>query len=353
MRLVLCLPLALLLARTACEGLSTSAVPKVLGNLPICIVTGANSGLGRECVKTLAATKTHVILACRDVKAGAAVVEEILEVHPGASLECQITQHVNTNCCAPGRSPQKLDLADFASVRTFAEQAIGDRPVSSIVHNAGVMGAPRQLTKDGHDLTIQVNHLAPFLLTNLLLPNMKAAAKELGRSSRVVVVSSGTHRWGSFEPDHLYNDKTCGPWQMYANTKLYNILFVSELHRRQGTLGITAVAVRPGLCRTAITRHSKLLRVLYALLSPILTPVDQAGQSLAAAVLGPNVEGGTYWNKLLEVTPSPDARDTAAQRALWEASLRLCAPKDTRPPRLTPAAQLRRPATTSTDGSYL
>lgn len=269
-----------------------------------------------------------VMMACRNVTAGHEAMADIVRENPDACVEC----------CA-------LDLASFSSVRAFAKNSIGSQSVSAVVHNAGVMAPPFITTVDGHELTFQVNHLAPFYLTELLLPNMRKAHKETGEASRVVLVASGTHRWATSRgrgaagglasgagvasrgEEAAQRHWTMKRWGAYAGSKLCNVLYAAELTkrywRREGDDGggqVWAVAVRPGTVRTNIVRHSLLMRLLFAVANPLLTSTEKAGEILANAVLNPEIVPGSYYDQTTPKPASAAARDSALQAALWEVS---------------------------------
>ncbi|CAM9473731.1 unnamed protein product, partial [Hapterophycus canaliculatus] len=291
-----------------------------------------STGIGKECCRHLASLGGYrVMMGCRNVTAGHEVANDILREHPEACVECH-----------------PLDLASFSSVRSFARRAVQGRPVSGVIHNAGVMAPPYTTTVDGHELTFQVNHLAPFYLTELLLPNLRKGFRETGDESRVVVVASGAHRWASADgrgaagglargagaAQHqigaggvataaaVSRGWSIGKWKAYAESKLCNVLYAAELTRRYGgdDSGVVAVAVRPGTVGTAIVRHSPLLRLFFALASPFLTSVEKAGEVVSNAAVDPYVAPGAYYDKEIRKPASAAARDKELQAALWEVS---------------------------------
>ena len=193
----------------------------------LAVVTGSNTGIGRETAKGLAARGARVVLACRNVKHAQEVVTEI--ENAGGLAEVM-----------------ELDLQSFASVRQFAAALAAKYPkLDILVNNAGVAFQPKQMTKDGEEQVMQVNHLSPFLLTNLLLDMLNAAGK-----ARVVNLSSLMHTWakeGIQWDDLKWEKKAFDSWSAYAQSKLANIFFTRELARRQGSKsGVTVYAVHPG-----------------------------------------------------------------------------------------------------------
>ena len=281
-------------------------VKAAVAALPMVIISGASSGLGRQAAIDLAAEKRfHLVLGCRNETSALETVDLIRRAHGSSSVEFL-----------------ELDLADFSSVERFAREGIKDRPVHAIVHNAGVLlqGSCQRKTKDGLEETVQVNHLSPFLLTQRLLPNLRAAREGLQVRSRVVVVSSGAHRYAKpLALADLGAPANFSGWAAYANSKLCNVLFVRELDRRfGGDCGVLALAVRPGTVDTGIARHAFGLRVVFAVFRPLLTSLEDGAEVLVQAVLDPARRPGAYYDKLHERLPAAAARDDQAARALWE-----------------------------------
>ena len=189
----------------------------------VCVVTGANSGIGRVTAIDLAGRGATVVLICRNHAGGSAVVEEIGRRGGNAALL----------------------IADLASQRQVREVAAAflkrfDR-LDVLVNNAGVAGwSTRFETEDGLERTFAVNHLAPFLMTNLLLDALKASAP-----SRVVTVSSAAHRNYTIDLDDLQGERRYSGFGAYSRSKLANILFTHELSRRLEGTGVTANCLHP------------------------------------------------------------------------------------------------------------
>ena len=200
------------------------------------VVTGANTGIGRETAKGLAARGARVVLACRNVEKGQEVVAEIEK--DGGSAEVMM-----------------LDLQSFGSVRKFAATLAAKYPkLDILVNNAGVAFQPKQMTEDGQEQVMQVNHLSPFLLTNLLLDMLNAAGK-----ARVINLSSLAHTWakeGIQWDDLSWQQKPFDSWKAYAQSKLANVFFTREIARRQGSKsGVTVYAVHPGAVDSDLGRN--------------------------------------------------------------------------------------------------
>jgi NAD(P)-dependent dehydrogenase (short-subunit alcohol dehydrogenase family) len=197
------------------------------------LVTGANTGIGLETAAGLAAQGAKVVITARDMAKGRTAVGEITSRHPDASVDVM-----------------QLDLAKLSDVRRFAKDFSERHPkLDVLINNAGLVLDKRSLTEDGLETTFQVNHLGPFLLTNLLLDNLKAAAP-----SRIVNVASTAHRSATIDFDDLQTERGYRSMRAYAKSKLCNILFTRELARRLAGTGVTANSLHPGTVRTGFGR---------------------------------------------------------------------------------------------------
>ena len=268
-----------------------------------CLVTGATSGIGKETALRLAMLGATVIVAARDAARGAASAEEIRGRVPLARVETVAA-----------------DLSSLAQVRRLAGevQARCDR-LDVLVNNAGVISARRQLTADGLETTFATNHLAPFLLTNLLSGLLERSAP-----ARVVTVASAAHKQIRAIP---WDDLPCGAEarqaQAYPLSKLLNILFTFELARRLDGTGVTANCLHPGFIRTALGRD--VTGVLGAAVQLAVrfrpgpatgarTPIYLASSPEVAAVTG------GYFVNCKPAEPSALARDARAAERLWALS---------------------------------
>ena len=209
---------------------SLTEMPDLTGKRAL--VTGVTGGIGEHTATELAHQGAQVILAARSQEKLARVVEDIGRRVPDASLV-----------------PLVMDLADLASVRRAAEEALAHGPLDILVNNAGVMATPHRRTADGFDLQMGTNHLGHFALTGLLLPQLVASGQ-----SRVVTVASLAHRWTRSVPltDPRVDVGHYRKWQAYSRSKLANLLFMFELDRRVriADLPITSVAAHPGYAAT-------------------------------------------------------------------------------------------------------
>jgi NAD(P)-dependent dehydrogenase (short-subunit alcohol dehydrogenase family) len=270
----------------------------------IFVITGANSGIGLVAARELGRAGARVVLAVRDEGKGRAAAGTI----PG---ETEV---------------RRLDLADLASVRAFAEAWEGD--IDVLVNNAGVMAVPERRTKDGFELQIGTNHLGHFALTNLLLPRVK---------ERVVTVSSSAHRAGKIDLEDLnWERRRYRRWPAYGQSKLANLLFTAELERRLAAAGseVRAVAAHPGYAATNLQNRTEnlLQNAVMAIGNRIFAQSDEMGAlpTLYAATqdipgnsyAGPDGRGEQRGHPTL-VGRSGAAADDGTARALWELSERL------------------------------
>ena len=265
------------------------------------VVTGANSGIGLTAARAFAAAGAHVVLAVRDPARGEQAAARV----PGT------------------REVRRLDLADLASVRAFAEA--WDGRLDILVNNAGVMATPERRTADGFELQIRTNHLGHFALTNLLLPHV---------TDRVVTVASGAHRSGAIRFDDLnWHRGGYKPWRAYGQSKLANLLFTLELERRLTAAGshVRALAAHPGWAATNLQGRtaSRVGNALSGLGNRLLAQSDEMGalptlfaatQDLpGAAYIGPDGFAEGRGHPAL-VGRSAAASDTDAARRLWTLS---------------------------------
>jgi NAD(P)-dependent dehydrogenase (short-subunit alcohol dehydrogenase family) len=277
------------------------------------VVTGANTGIGFETAKVLAARGATVVLASRDPARNRAAVARV-----GAGDLSTVT----------------LDLASLASVRRAAEEISSRYPrLDLLINNAGVMMPPYGRTEDGFELQIGTNHLGHFALTGLLLHRLVAVP-----GSRIVTVSSFAHRQGHVDLDDLHFERRrYRPTTAYGQSKLANLLFTYELQRRLAAADAETIAVvlAPGAVRTDLQRHvTGAFRAVGGLLMRTLGQPDAAMGALATlrAATDPGVRGGEYygpdgplgWRGYPIRVPSSDrSYDTDMQRRLWTESERL------------------------------
>lgn len=276
------------------------------------IVTGGASGIGLETVRVLALRGAHVIIGARNVEAGKAARDDIVEETKGARVDVL-----------------QLDLSSMESVKKFANdfQAL-NLPLNILINNAGVMFCPFKLSEDGIEMHFATNHVGHFLLTNLLLDKMKKTAEETGVEGRVVNVSSLAHliiydegiRFKGINDENGYSDK-----KAYGQSKLANILHANELSRRLKEEGanVTANSVHPGCIMTNLMRYSMNLMRVFKFLSGFLWKnVPQGAATTCYVALHPDLKGasGKYFADCNELNPSSIAQDKDLAMKLWEFS---------------------------------
>ncbi len=269
------------------------------------MVTGANSGLGLVTARALAGLGADVVLVCRDAAKGEAAVAEVRR--------------------AGGRGSIELMLADFASLDQVRELATrfraGGRPLHVLVNNAGLMLTERRTTRDGFEYTFGVNHLAPFLLTNLLLETLRAS-----RPARVVNVASRAGMRVTLDLDDLQGERRWGGWHAYCVSKLCNALFNLELDRRLRGSGVTANCLHPGVIATGFGRESTgLWRWMLRAARLTMASPDKGAQTQIYLASSAEVEGqsGQYFVDCRPAAPSRAASDAETARRLWEVSERM------------------------------
>jgi len=272
----------------------------------VCVITGATSGIGRAAAEQLASLGARLVIVARDPARGAAARDEIV--------------------AATGNREVALEIANLASqrqVRELAARLLAAEPeIHVLVNNAGLALGARRLTEDGLEETFAVNHLAPFLLTNLLLERLRGSSP-----ARVVTVASAAHRGAAIPFDDLNGERGFSGWIAYGWTKLANILFTAELARRLAGSGVTATCLHPGVVATGFGREGPfLVREFQRLLGRVLLlDPKQGADTLVWLASSPEMEGasGGYYAKRRLATPSRAALDSAAARRLWQESERL------------------------------
>lgn len=273
------------------------------------LVTGGNAGIGKETAVALARAGASVTVTARDAAKGQAALDEIRTRSGSADVDVM-----------------DLDLASFASVREFASRyADAHASIDVLVNNAGLMLTSYRQTVDGNEMTFQVNHLGPFLLTNLLRDPLVAAG-----DARVVNVSSDAHKQGgkTLDFDALQSPggvNARNSMNVYGRTKLENILFTRELARRWATDGVTTNAVHPGFVRSGFGRDGdggKLFDVLMPVIQLIALSAEQGAYTSVYVASSPEVADvtGKFFVKCKPVTPSAAAQDDAAAARLWDVS---------------------------------
>jgi NAD(P)-dependent dehydrogenase (short-subunit alcohol dehydrogenase family) len=290
---------------------SSADIPNQQGR--VCIVTGANTGLGLSNARMLAEKGATVIMACRNIDKANAAAQGIRNAMPGADV-----------------AVSALDLSSLASVHEFAARFLAEQDrLDLLINNAGVMMPPRTMTADGFELQFESNHLGHFLLTGLLLPLLnKTSDKTTG--ARVISLSSLAHRSGQIDFDNLNAERSYSRWTSYAQSKLACMMFGLELQRRlekSGSKTLSLVA-HPGGTNTELSRHVSLLGLFGSLFAQ--SPDTGSLPTMRAAV-DLKVRGGEYYGPkwfhfrgeaVLEA-PRKQALDKAVAAKLWAVSEKL------------------------------
>lgn len=272
-----------------------------------CLVTGASSGVGLETAVGLAKLGATVVMTARNRAKGESALTDVIERSRNESVDLIL-----------------VDFASMASIRTFADEFKSkyDR-LDVLVNNAGAVNMNRAETADGFETTFGVNHLGYFLLTNLLLDQIKASTP-----ARIVNVSSRAHARARMDFDDLNAEKSYRGFTVYGRSKLANVLFTYELARRLEGTGVTANCLHPGVVRSGFGQNANngWLGVLFKTFYTISVPFSKSNAEGAATSIylasSPEVEGvtGKYFVDCKEVPSSVASHDVDAQKRLWEIS---------------------------------
>ena len=268
----------------------------------ICLVTGGTNGIGKSTAQELAQMGATVIIVGRDAQKTSRVVNEIRATSGNAKVR-----------------PMLADLSSQLDVRRLADEFKSQYAhLHVLINNAGAVFMKRQLSMDGIEMTFALNHLAYFLLTDLLLDTLKASAP-----ARIINVSSNAHTSGKIEFDNLQGEQIYSP-RVYENSKLANILFTTELARRLQGTGVTVNALHPGFTATGFAKNNgRAIAALVSIFAPLVarSPAKGAETSIYLAS-SPSVEGlsGEYFYDSQVIQAAPQANDMAVARRLWDVS---------------------------------
>jgi NAD(P)-dependent dehydrogenase (short-subunit alcohol dehydrogenase family) len=296
-------------------GWTIADIPDLHGRTVV--VTGANSGIGLETATALAGAGATVVLACRNLDKAAVARNRILSNHADGAVEVL-----------------RLDLADQRQIADASEEVLDRFPrVDRLINNAGVLGLPHALTVDGYEVVFGTNHLGHFAFTGRILPALLAVP-----GSRVVTVSSLSHRFGRVRWDDLDGSRRYTKAGAYSQSKLANLLFALELQRRLVVAGsgTISLASHPGFASTEIVsdvlgRAPGLERRMRAAGDRFISADEAALPSLRAAT-SPDAYGGQFYGPggvagitgpPIATSPAGRALDEASQRRLWELSVDL------------------------------
>lgn len=276
----------------------------------VALITGCNVGIGLETAKSLAFFGCEIIFACRNRQTTTAAMSEIEKERKG---NCKLNFI-------------QIDLASIKSCIRFCEDVKKQyRHIDFLILNAGVFGLPHTLTEDGFEMTFQVSHLSHYFIT-MELSNL------LDHMSRVVVVSSESHRFANFPTNNLTMENLSPPaskyWSMmaYNNAKLCNVLFACELGRKWQMRGISVFVLHPGnLVSTDIQRNWWGYKILFAMAKPFTKSLQQAAATTVYCATAQELTGltGIYFNNCYICEPSKLSQDEGLAKELWIATERM------------------------------
>jgi NAD(P)-dependent dehydrogenase (short-subunit alcohol dehydrogenase family) len=283
-------------------------------NGKICLVTGATNGIGKATARALAQMGATVVLVGRDAQKAALVSEEIRAASGNQNVDWLLA-----------------DLSSQQDIRRLATEFKEKYPhLHVLLNNAGGTFATRQFSVDGIEMTFALNHLAYFLLTNLLLDTIKGSAP-----ARIINVSSGAHAAGKIDFDNLQGERSYSSFGPYGNSKLANILFTTELARRLEGTGVTVNALHPGLVSTGFGKNNpgffmKIMRVFVPIIAR--SPEKGAETSIYLAA-SPDVRSlsGKYFVDCRVTQPAPQAANPVVAWKLWNVSAEMVHLEDVMP----------------------
>ena len=268
----------------------------------VMLVTGASSGIGKAVAQHLAKLGARVVIVCRNEQRGAPALDDIRRTSGNSSVELLTA-----------------DLASQEQTRGLARKFLqGHDRLDVLINNAGLYLSKRTVTDDGTETTFAVNHLAPFLLTNLLLDTLKASSP-----SRVITVSSEAHRRGTIDFEDLCMERRYSWIDAYARSKLANVLFTYELARRLEGTGVTALALHPGVVASHIwNRNHNPLNYLLRIFKVFFISPKKSAESIVHLAIAPELAEvtGKYFNRDREVWSSRASCDIELARKLWNVS---------------------------------
>jgi retinol dehydrogenase 14 len=266
------------------------------------LITGGTSGIGKATAVAIAAMGANVVVVGRNQERGGAAVEEIKVQSHNESVELMLA-----------------DLSVQAEVRRLAEGFLEryDR-LDMLVNNAGLVQSKRTETPDGIETTLAINHLAPFLLTNLLLGCLEQSAP-----SRVITVSSEAQRWGTMDFEDMQSRRKYRGFPVYGMTKLANIMFTYELAERLDGTDVSANCLHPGSVGTNFGQNNRdAMALFFRTFKPFMRSPEQGADTLIWLASSPEIDGvsGKYFSDRKEIEAKKVAYDPAARRRLWEIS---------------------------------
>jgi NAD(P)-dependent dehydrogenase (short-subunit alcohol dehydrogenase family) len=273
---------------------------------PIAVVTGATGGIGRWIALGLARANYHVVMIARDRVRAAAAQTWITQQAPHVITELVIA-----------------DLSLLASTRDVGEYIMSRHPtIDVLVNNAGIFDAKQVITTEGHERVLATNLLAPFVLTNTLLPALR-----VGAPSRIVNIGSSTSDRAKIDPDHLLLGKNWTMVRAYGQSKLALMMTTFALSKRLQGTGMVANIVHPGLVATGLVRTGGIIGLVWRGMAPFALSEEQGADTALYAALAPEVGtvSGVYFKNRRAVRPNRQALDPVLVERVWTATERLAA----------------------------
>lgn len=276
-------------------------------NGKVVVITGATSGIGQVAAEKLAGMGARIVQVARDKSRGEAALARLRQIAPGAA-----------------HSIHYAELSRIAEMkRVAAGIAVAEPRIDVLINNAGALFNSRQLTEDGLELTFATNHMAYFVLTNMLRERLQASG-----SARVVSTSSDAHKGAKLDFSDLQSANGYGGFRVYGRSKLCNILFTRELARRWNGSGVTANCLHPGFVATRFGDQSggMFSTVVRAAKTFAISP-EKGAETIVYLASSDDVKGvtGEYFYKCRRATPTREASDDVSAKRLWEESAKLAA----------------------------
>ncbi len=268
------------------------------------VITGGTSGIGEVAAAELAKQGARIVLIARDPERAGITLSRLRQANGSVA-------HVS----------RVADLSRMSEIMRVSKEILQSEPeIDVLINNAGALFNTRQVTEDGLEKTFAVNHMAYFVLTNLLLPNLKPGA-------RIVSTASDAHKGAKLDFDDLQSAKKYSGFSVYGKSKLANILFTRELARRIEGRGVTANSLHPGFVATRFGDQSGgILSVAVKIAKPIGAISPQEGaKTIIYLASSPDVEGksGGYYYKNALAAPTKEAQNDDDAKRLWDASAQL------------------------------
>src|SRR5829696_8772679 len=268
----------------------------------VCLITGGTNGIGKSTAHELVRMGATVVIVGRNAQKTSQVVEEIRQSTGNDTVDSLLA-----------------DLSSQRNVRRLANEFESKYSrLHVLLNNAGAVFMQRQLSVDGIEMTFALNHLAPVLLTNLLLESLKASAP-----ARIINVSSGVHSSGKIEFDNLQGERAYSP-KAYDNSKLANLLFTLALAQRVAGSGVTVNALHPGFVSTGFGKNNPgfLMKIIRAVVPLIGRSPEKGAETSIYLASSPEVQSitGKYFVDCKVTQPAPQATDSAVARKVWDIS---------------------------------